>query len=709
MEKLQCVVERITFRNETNGYSVIKCEAESYSDLIAAVGVMPDVHVGGVYNLSGYWKVDPRYGRQFYFQTCEETLPATTHGIEKYLGSGLIKGIGPVYAAKIVKVFGKKTIDILDNDPDKLGEVPGIGEKRIKTIKSSWQAQRAIRDIMIFLQGYDVTTSLAAKIFKTYEDKSIEKVTENPYRLADDIWGVGFKTADSIAKKLGFGHERYERLRSGMLYALKKLSEVGHCFAYKDELFEAASELLEVDKSLLDKPLKKMIKQNDVVADEGEAIYLPTYYYSECGTAERLLSLVHSGRNFVMDFDELTYGEWAHTDGKNIHYDDVQLEAIKAAIDNKVLVLTGGPGTGKTTTTLGIINAYRCVGAKILLAAPTGRAAKRMSEVTNMEAKTIHRLLEMKPSEGFQRDEDRPLEGDVLIVDECSMIDIVLMYSLLKAVPSSMTLILVGDVDQLPSVGAGKVLADILNSGAVPFVKLNKIFRQAQYSKIVTNAHRINHGDYLYLTDDPRSDFVFIEAEEPEQAEDWIVKFCAKNAPRVSLADIQVLTPMRKSVIGTMNLNQRLQEVLNPSKLSLKRGGVEYRVRDKVMQIRNNYEKLVFNGDIGFITSIDEDDNTLTVRFDDRDVAYDINELDELVLSYASTIHKSQGSEFPIVVMPIMMTHYIMLQRNLLYTGVTRAKKKLFVVGQKKAIYMAIKNNEIVERNTRLAERLREG
>ncbi|MBQ9419038.1 MAG: ATP-dependent RecD-like DNA helicase [Synergistaceae bacterium] len=704
MEQLQCTVERITFRNELNGYSVIKCKVRDYSDLVAAVGIMPEVHVGGVFSLTGYWKIDPKYGRQFYFQSCEETMPATVYGIEKYLGSGLIKGVGSAYAARIVQTFGEDTLSILDNNPDRLKEVPGLGEKRIESIKQSWLEHREIKNIMIFLQGHDVTTSLAAKIFKTYGNSSVKTVTANPYRLADEIWGVGFKTADALAAKLGFGHERYERLRSGILYTLNKLAEAGHCFAYRHQLVKEAAELLEVDNELITKPIERMIKDKDIIEDKDESIYLPIYYHSEVGVANKLLKLTNSSRSLRINFDDFNFVTWG---AGGIRYDETQLEAIKAAINNKVLVLTGGPGTGKTTTTLGIINAYQYAGAKILLAAPTGRAAKRMSEVTGMKAKTIHRLLEMKPGEGFQRSEDKPLDGDVLIVDECSMVDIILMNSLLRAIPEKMTLVLVGDVDQLPSVGAGKVLADILSSGAVPFVKLNKIFRQAQYSRIITNAHRINNGEYLYLTSDQNSDFVFIEAEDPEKAADWIVDFCAANRPRVSLTDIQVLTPMRRGFIGTATLNKRLQDALNPNQISIKRADCEYRLNDKVMQIRNNYEKLVFNGDIGFISSIDTINSRLFVNFDDREVVYDVSELDELVLSYASTIHKSQGSEFPFVVMPIMMTHYIMLQRNLLYTGVTRAKKKLFLVGEKKAIYMAIKNNKIVERNTRLAQRLR--
>ena len=712
MEKLQCVIERITYHNEENGYSVVKVSANGYSDIVAAVGIMPEVHVGSIFNLYGSWKIHPKFGQQFSFERCEETLPATVNGIMKYLGSGLIKGVGSVYAKRIVDTFGDDTLNILDNEPDRLSEVPGLGAKRVAMIKKSWIEQQEVKNIMLFLQSHDVSTSLAAKIFKHYGNDSIAVITENPYRLADDIWGIGFKTADSIAKKLGYGHERFERLRSGIFYTLNKLSELGHCFSYRDELIKAAGELLEVDEDLIAAPLDKMIKNNDLIQDD-TAIYLPVFYYSEVGTANRLLNLIDSGITMYMGTDMINSRTVAGS--KSIHYDDSQIEAIKAALENKVFVLTGGPGTGKTTTTMGIIETYQERGAKILLAAPTGRAAKRMSEVTRMEAKTIHRLLEMKPSEGFQRNENNKLTGDVLIVDECSMIDIILMNSLMKAVPDNMSVIFVGDVDQLPSVGAGKVLSDMLASGVIPYVRLDKIFRQAQRSRIITNAHKINHGEMPYLTD-KNSDFLFMAEEEDElalersqKAADKIVKLCTEIMPqwKINPDDIQVLTPMRRGAVGSAELNLRLQAALNPENVALKRAGFEYRVKDRVMQIRNNYDKAVFNGDIGIVTSISPEDNTLTVNFDGRRINYDVTDLDELVLAYATTIHKSQGSEFPYVIMPVMMSHYVMLQRNLLYTGVTRAKKGLIIVGEKKAVYIAVKNNKIVERNTKLAERLR--
>jgi len=766
LDHLRCVVERITYQNEENGYSVIKCRVKNYSDLVTVVGSMAEVHVGSVLTMEGFWKVDPKYGRQFSMQSYEETLPATVFGIEKYLGSGLIKGVGPKFAKRIVQKFGAETLNVIEETPDLLIEVEGIGKLRVERIKKGWTEQKEIKNIMLFLQSHEVSTSHATKIYKTYGNDSIKIVQENPYKLADDIWGIGFKTADTIAEKMGFGHERYTRLRSGIMYTLNRLSEDGHCYATREQLMQKGTELLEVEEHLLIMTLDEMIKQKDVIVEKikpetempfeydtsteilgaaeslnhsgtimmaaeasspygkvlsgqakdstsdygeaTEAIYLPPFFFSETGTARRLKKILSSPRNMKIGGNDLIdrIQKRAH-----ISYDSIQQQAILAAVANKILILTGGPGTGKTTTTLGIITAFREAGAKIILAAPTGRAAKRLSETTHMEAKTIHRLLEVKPPEGYQKNEDNPLQGDVLIVDECSMIDIMLMYNLLKAVPDEMTVIFVGDVDQLPSVGAGNVLSDMIHSGRIPVVKLERIFRQAQGSRIIMNAHRINRGEAIDMRGGKESDFFFAAQETPEAAADLIVKYVTENLPRYYKADrirdIQVLTPMQRGVVGAVNLNQRLQDALNKTDILLRRSGTEYRLHDKVMQIRNDYDKEVYNGDIGFISSVDMEERELTVNFEGREVKYDVTELDELVLAYACTIHKSQGSEYPIVVMPFMMTHYIMLQRNLLYTGVTRAKKILILVGEKKAVSMAIRNNKAVERNTRLCERLK--
>lgn len=563
---------------------------------------------------------------------------------------------------------------------------------------------------MLFLQSYDVSTSHVTKIFKTYGSDSIAVVKDNPYRLADDIWGIGFKTADTIAEKLGIEKDKFIRLRSGILYTLNKLSESGHCYAEREQLIQTAEKLLDANAEKLEEALDEMLQTEDVIQDE-DAIYLPPFYYSEFGCAKKILHLLDAEKQESYDVPEIMQRIQAQT---NIDYDELQLEAIRMAVSSKMLILTGGPGTGKTTTTMGIISAYQTAGCEILLAAPTGRAAKRLSETTGMEAKTIHRLLEYKPPEGYQRNEEAPLEGDVLILDECSMIDIMLMYNLLKAIPDHMTLIMVGDTDQLPSVGAGNVLKDLIESGQIPVVRLTRIFRQAQGSRIIMNAHRINKGESIDLRGGKDSDFFFAARPTNEDTVNMLVQYVSQNLPAYyhvnPIRDIQVLTPMQRGgVCSATNLNQLLQESLNPSDVYLRRGGTQYRLHDKVMQIRNNYDKEVFNGDIGTITNVDTEERELSVDFDGREIIYDVTELDELVLSYAITIHKAQGSEFPIVVMPFTMSHYVMLQRNLLYTGVTRAKKVLLLIGEKKAIYYAIRNEMTADRNTKLSQRLIEG
>lgn len=707
MEQLRCVVERITYQNSLNGFTVLKCAAKGFADLVTVVGTMPDTNVGSVLLLQGFWKVDSKYGRQFSVETFEEVLPATVLGIEKYLGSGLVKGIGPNFAKRIVNTFGVDTLNVIEEDPEKLLTVPGIGKIRVERIKKSWADQKEIKNIMIFLQGHGVSTSHATKIYKTYGNDSVKTVQENPYRLADDIWGIGFKTADTIASKMGFGHEKYERLRSGLMYTLNHLADEGHCYATREMLMNTGSELLEVNSSLLEEALDRMIREETVKTEaledeQGIAIYLPPFYFSEVGAARRLQKIAGTSRKIQVKTGPAE---------NDFPYDIAQILAIETAAQSKVLILTGGPGTGKTTTTLGIIKAYKTARANILLAAPTGRAAKRLSETTGMEAKTIHRLLEYKPPEGYQRNEENPLDGDVLIVDECSMIDIMLMYNLLKAVPDTMTLIMVGDIDQLPSVGAGNVLRDVIESGAFPVIRLTKIFRQAQSSRIITNAHRINKGLMPDLSNGKDTDFFFIEKENPEEAADEIVNLVKTRLPqhyRIPSSAIQVLAPMQRGVVGATNLNQMLQDALNPAGDGLKRGGFLFKTHDKVMQIKNDYDKEVFNGDIGEVSDINLEDRELTVSFDNRSVVYDSSELDELVLAYAATIHKSQGSEYPVVVMPILMTHYVMLQRNLVYTGVTRAKKLLVIVGTKKALSMAVRNTSIDKRNTLLAKRIKE-
>lgn len=705
MITLRCVVERITYQNPENGYTVLKVAVKGYNDLVTVVGSLLDANVGSVLLMEGNWKIDAKYGNQFVAEKWEETMPATIYGIEKYLGSGLIKGVGLKFAKRIVQMFGLDTLSVIEDSVEKLIAVPGIGQKRVKMIQDSWEKQKEIKNIMLFLQGYNVSTSFAAKIFKVYGNNSIQVVTENPYRLADDIWGIGFKTADGLAKKLGFGVDDYVRCRSGILYTLNALADEGHVFAEREQLIKKAIELLEASEAAITDALNIMLEGEDLKIDD-ESIYLPPFFYAEAGVAGKLKKLAAANDGLpdkaAVDFERLEKKT-------GYQYDEVQRNAILEATISKVMVLTGGPGTGKTTTTLGIITVLRSRRKRILLAAPTGRAAKRMTETTGMEAKTIHRLLEFKPPEGYQRNDENQLEGDVLIVDEASMIDIVLMNALLKAVPPHMQLILVGDIDQLPSVGAGNVLRDIIDSDRFPVVRLTKIFRQAQSSKIVTNAHRINAGEYPDLHNGNNTDFFYVAADEPEKAALEIVRLVKERLPKfqhVQPIDIQVLTPMQRGVIGAANLNTLLQEALNPSDICLRRSGYTFRVHDKVMQIRNNYDKEVFNGDIGVIVSLSLEDRELTVCYDGRDVMYDVTELDELVQAYAITIHKSQGSEYPIVVMPIMMTHFVMLQRNLIYTGITRAKKLLVLVGTKKAIGYGVRNVTVTNRNTKLKERL---
>lgn len=709
MVKLRCVVEHITYQNQENGWSVMKVKVKGYDNLVTLTGSLLDVPVGSVLLVDGDWRVDPKYGQQFVAQSWTEVMPATLYGIEKYLGSGLIKGIGPAYAKAIVSRFGLETIDVIENDIERLLEVPRLGKKRMEKIRESWEKQKEIKEVMVFLQGHGVSTAFAAKIYRKYEKESIAKVKDNPYQLADDIWGIGFKTADSIASKMGYEKNDPRRCRSGILYTLNELAEEGHVYAEPEQLVEAAVKLLEAEEAPVRQALATMMEAKDVIADN-DVIYLPPFYYAENGSAKRLQSLLSdnslSNSNVAAE-PEAEYG--AKSGG--IVYDEVQQAAIQKALDSKVMVLTGGPGTGKTTTTQGIIAAFKARHMSILLAAPTGRAAKRMTEATGMEAKTIHRLLEYNPMDGYKRNEENPLEGDALIVDECSMIDILLFYNLMKAIPSNMRLILVGDIDQLPSVGAGNVLRDIIDSRQIPVVRLTRIFRQAQSSRIVMNAHAINVGQFPNIKNGLDTDFFFINQEDADEMVRLIIGLVRDRLPKkygYPPKEIQVLTPMQRGTVGAGNLNIELQNALNPTGLSLARGGYTFRQGDKVMQIRNNYDNNVFNGDIGYITAVDTNERTLTVTFDNRPVEYDITELDEIGLAYAITIHKSQGSEFPVVVMPVTMKHFVMLQRNLIYTGITRAKKICVLVGTTKALAYAIRNQTVSKRNTKLKERLNE-
>ena len=723
MTRIRCVVERITFQSAETGYTVLKCTVSGWNELVPVVGNLMDVNVGSVLLVEGEWKLDRKYGRQFMASRWEENLPATVYGMEKYLGSGLIRGVGPGYAKRIVRTFGAETLQIIENDPRRLLEVEGIGQRRVDMIIESWEKQKEIKNIMVFLQGHDVSAAHAAKIYQAYGPEAIRMIRENPYRMADDIWGIGFRTADTIARKLGLEMDSPVRIRAGLLYTLSQAADnQGHVYLEQSQLIQQASAILSTDEYKTDetrlfRTLQQMMEDRDVRTEELKAdlmpeeaphlaVYLPPFYFAEIGVAGKVRALMEAPAQVLpeADLDALERRN-------RIEYDGVQREAIRSALRHKVLILTGGPGTGKSTTTLGMIQAMQAAGLRISLAAPTGRAAKRMTEVTGMEAKTIHRLLEYSPSEGYKRNGDHPLETDALIVDECSMIDLILMNSLLKAVPLNARVILIGDTSQLPSVGAGNVLKDLISSGTVPVVELKRIFRQARTSRIVMNAHRINAGQFPQISNARGSDFFMIPGEQAEETAAEIVNLVSRRLPGyfgIRPAEIQVLVPMQRGPCGAGILNQLLQERLNPGdpEKSLRRSGTVFRTGDKVMQIRNNYDKDVYNGDIGEISRVNPAERTLLVIYEGREVAYDIAELDELVLAYATTIHKAQGAEYPVIVMPVINSHFVMLQRNLIYTGITRAKKAVVLVGNSQALGYAIRNDRVSQRNSLLAGRL---
>lgn len=708
MEALTGIVERITYINDVSGFCVIKIRSKGYAELVTVVGSMAWINVGSELELSGQWGFDSRYGRQFIAQSCTESIPATAIGIEKYLGSGLIKGIGPAYAKKIVRRYKEDTVKVIEEDTEKLAEIDGIGSKRVEMIKQAWQAHKEIKNIMLFLQGYDVSAAYGVKIYKNYGNESIKLVRENPYRLADDIWGIGFKTADMIAGKMGYDKDSYVRCRSGILYVLGQASNEGHCFLTREELLKLAGEILATEQEKIEKALESMLVESSLIKSDEDAYYLPALYFSEMGVAKKIIEVCKAGRQYdCAQIDDIIIQVQQEN---GIIYDDIQKEAIKKAALSKFMVLTGGPGTGKTTTIQAIIKVFGKMWAKVYLAAPTGRAAKRMSEAAGLEAKTIHRLLEYKPPAGCQKNAENPLDCDVLIIDEASMIDTVLMYNLLKAVPAKTVIILVGDVDQLPSVGPGNVLRDLIDSGIVDVVRLERIFRQAQGSMIIMNAHRINKGQPPLLKSQRQSDFFFIEENETEKIPEIIKNLCTKRLPDYynadKINDIQVISPMTRGEVGTRRLNEVLQEALNPEIEGVVYGGIMYKLSDKVMQIKNNYDKNVFNGDIGRITRVDKNTRSLAITYEQNEVEYDLSELDEIMLAYATTVHKSQGSEYKIVVAPLVSQHFMMLQRNLLYTCITRAKSIMVLVGSLKALHIALKNNKVEKRNTLLAKRL---
>jgi exodeoxyribonuclease V alpha subunit len=711
---IEGVLERIVYFSEQDNFTVARLQVAERHDLVTVVGHIPMPTPGETLRLKGKWTANTKFGEQFRVESCLSVLPSTITGIEKYLGSGLVKGIGPTMAKRLVSMFGIETLDIIEDSPERLLEVEGIGPIRTERIVKAWQEQKEVREVMVFLQGHGVSSTYAVKIYKAYGDRAISIVKENPYRLALDISGIGFKTADRIAQNMGIDPNSQMRAEAGIIHVLSELVDEGHIYYPYDKLMEKASSLLEVDSTILDAALIALKEQRRVVVEDHEdhrAVYLAPLYVAEVNVAKRLKTLLEAPRQLIQ-IDVERAIEWVQR-VNGIELAEMQKEALRKAINGKVLVITGGPGTGKTTLVNSIIRILERKGQHIALASPTGRAAKRMSEVTGKEAKTIHRLLEYSPSEGsFKRNEDNPLDADLVIIDEASMVDILLMNHLLKAMPPSATLILVGDVDQLPSVGPGNVLRDIINSGVVDVVRFTEIFRQAQESLIVVNAHKVNRGEFPKTKppEGKRADFHFIARDEPEKALDVVGRLCCHRIPRAfhldPVDDVQVMTPMHKGVVGVANLNAELQKLLNPVGEEIARRGRTFRTGDKVMQIRNNYEKEVFNGDIGTIGSIDPEEQELQVRIEDRLVSYEWSELDELVLAYAISIHKSQGSEYPAVVVPILSQHYIMLQRNLLYTAITRAKKLVVLVGSKRAIAIAVKNNRVQHRYSALSVRL---
>lgn len=716
MEQVFGIVERITFQNEENGYTIAKLQAPNFQDFVCVVGFLPLAVPGISIRCSGSWKQHLIHGRQFEVSHYSVEAPASILGIKKYLGSGLVKGIGPVYAEKIVGCFGLDTLHVIDQTPERLKEIPGIGKKRIALIKQCWSEQKSIRDVMVFLQGHGVSPGFAQKIYKVYQNESIAKVTENPFQLARDIFGIGFKTADTLAGKLNILKDSTMRIDAGVEYVLSELSNDGHVCYPVDEFLQEAEKLLEVPAAMIHQRLESL-KSNDRIeifslvhdAVLKPFIWVKPLFLAETGIAKEMKRLKTS-LCAIRQVNLEKALEWVQ-EKLSITLAEQQVLAVRQGLSEKVSIITGGPGTGKSTITKAILQVLEKLSPHILLAAPTGRAAKRMSEITGKTAKTIHSLLEFDFKKGgFKRNSNNPLECDVVIVDEASMIDTLLMNSLLKAVPSHARLILIGDVNQLPSVGPGNVLKEMISSGEIPVTELTEIFRQGKGSKIIQNAHFINKGLYPDIRHAPDSDFFFIEAEETEKVLSEIVTLVTQRVPQKyqmqPLQDIQVLAPMKRGMIGTENLNTVLQSALNPKDVFLLRFGNRYQIGDKVMQIRNNYQKEIYNGDIGRIEDIDFSSQELLVSFDDREIPYDFSELDELVLAYAVSVHKYQGSECPCIIMPIHTSHFKLLQRNLLYTGVTRGKKLVILVGTKKALAMAVKNDEVKKRHTGLKSAL---
>ncbi|MGV2831601.1 SF1B family DNA helicase RecD2 [Myxosarcina sp. GI1(2024)] len=723
LSTLTGVIERITFHSEESGYTVARLNTGNVNQLITIVGSFANIQAGQTLQIQGTWKEHPQYGSQFQVVKYKETKPATLTGIEKYLGSGLIKGVGPVTAKRIVKHFGLETLDIIENQIYRLSEVPGIAKKRIAMIQSTWAEQKSIKEVMIFLSSHGVSTTYAVKIYKQYGESAIATVTTNPYQLAIDIFGIGFLTADRIAVKVGVSPWSKFRYRAGVLHVLSKASEDGHCYLPESQIIPFTKELLTTDEHQAEEQaialiLSEMVAEEQLIReiDEETLYYKPSFYHSE----QHLAKLLRQKLETKPDVDSDRVRSWIDrfTKSRNIILSSQQYQAVAKAAREKVLILTGGPGTGKTFSVNTIVKLWKAMGKKIAAGAPTGRAAKRLSEMTGIEAKTLHRLLEFDPSiMGFKRDADNPLDCDAIVVDECSMVDLFMAHSLLKAIPKDALLLMVGDIDQLPSVGPGNVLRDLIASQQIPVVRLTQVFRQAAESAIVRTAHQINNGRI------PRLEPVSMKATadclwhsggtEPEHGVQTICDLIEHYIPKAGFnaaTDVQVLCPMTRGLVGTRNLNKVLQQLINPpaeGKDELVRGDSILRVGDRVMQLKNDYNKEVFNGDLGIVRAIDKTEKEVTIDFDGRDVDYDYADLNEITLAWATSIHKSQGSEYPVVILPLYTQHYVMLSRNLFYTGLTRAKKLALIVGSEKAVVIAVKQVKQQLRYTRLKERLK--
>jgi exodeoxyribonuclease V alpha subunit len=711
-EVLAGLVERVTYHNDENGFCVLRTKARGHRDLITVVGHAAAIAAGEWITATGEWVNDRTHGQQFRARFLRSSAPTSADGIEKYLSSGMIRGIGPVYAKKLVRAFGEKVFDVIEATPDRLRDVAGIGPVRAASIVTAWAEQKAVREIMVFLHSHGVGTSRAVRIYKTYGADAVQVMTENPYRLARDIRGIGFKTADAIAMKLGIEKTAMVRVRAGISYALTEAMDEGHCGLPTAELLPLAERLLKVPQDLIRTALGLELQEGTVVADQvrdTDCTFLAGLHRAERAVAERVLTL-KTGTLPWPRIDPEKALPWIEQ-RTSLTLAESQRAAVQLALLSKVLVVTGGPGVGKTTIVNAILRILAAKGMKLLLCAPTGRAAKRMNETTGMEARTIHRLLEVDPrTGGFRRDADNPLDCDLLVIDETSMVDVLLMHALLKAVPDGAALLIVGDVDQLPSVGPGQILADVIASGAVPVVRLTEVFRQAAKSRIIVNAHRINQGQMPELgKPEEESDFYFVPADDPENAVARIVELVKTRIPRRfgldPIRDVQVLCPMNRGGVGARSLNVELQAALNPAgERKVERFGWTFASGDKIMQIENDYDKEVYNGDIGYIADVDPDAGELTASFDGRLVTYGVGELDSVVPAYAATIHKSQGSEYPAVVIPVMTQHYPMLQRNLLYTGVTRGKRLVVLVGQRKAVAIAVRSVSGRRRWSKLGE-----